>query len=103
MRKPPTEPAMLPMPVTEPTAVRGNISDTVVKRLADHPCCAPAATPSKPRAAHSDCRCPIVKTGTTRHAQKHMAARRAPAAENPSLRKGAGSQPPPMLPTADML
>ena len=32
--KPLTAPAMVPMPVTEPTALRGNISEAVVKRLA---------------------------------------------------------------------
>ena len=34
---PPTEPAIPPRPVTEPTAFLGNISEAVVKILADHP------------------------------------------------------------------
>src|SRR6267378_2895679 len=39
----PTDPAIPPIPTTAPTALRGNISDDVVNRLADHPWCAPAA------------------------------------------------------------
>ena len=40
---PPTDPAMLPMPVTEPTACRGNVSETSVNKFADQPWCAAAA------------------------------------------------------------
>src|ERR1700684_2167022 len=39
----PTDPAMPPIPTTAPTALRGNMSDDVVKRLADQPLWAPAA------------------------------------------------------------
>ena len=76
-RTPPTDPAMPPMPTTEPTALRGNISDAVVKRLADQPWCAAAARLSSPMAAHSDLTLLAVKMGTTRQAQKSMAASRA--------------------------
>src|SRR5271154_7534870 len=100
---PPTEPAIPPIPTTAPTALFGNISETVVKRLADQPWWAPAATLRRPIAAHSEVMLPRVKIGTTMHAQKSMAESRAPVADNPSLRNGVGSQPPPMLPIADML
>ena len=45
---------MPPIPTTEPTALRGNISDEVVKRLADQPWCAPAATLISAMAVHTD-------------------------------------------------
>ncbi len=53
---PPAAPAMPPMPMTEPTALRGNISDDVVKRLADQPWCAAVARLSRPMATHSELR-----------------------------------------------
>ena len=53
---PPAAPAMPPMPVTEPTALRGNISEAVVKRLADQPWCAAAARLSSAMATHSELR-----------------------------------------------
>jgi len=36
MSMPPTAPAVPPMPTTEPTAARGNMSEGSVIRLADH-------------------------------------------------------------------
>src|SRR5437764_14620754 len=45
-------PAQPPIPTTEPTAPGGNMSLTVVNRLADHHWCAPAATLPMPTATH---------------------------------------------------
>ena len=49
---PPTAPAMPPMPTTEPTARRGNMSEASVKMLADQPWCAAAARPTSSTATH---------------------------------------------------
>ena len=42
---PPTEPAMLPRPMTEATALLGKMSDAVVKRFADQAWCEAPASP----------------------------------------------------------
>src|ERR1019366_3357090 len=42
MITPPMPPAMVPMPMTEATVFFGNMSETVVKRFADHAWCAAA-------------------------------------------------------------
>ena len=42
---PPTDPAIPPMPTSDATARLGNMSETVVNRLADHAWCAAPATP----------------------------------------------------------
>src|SRR5256885_12811099 len=47
-----TMPAQPPRPTTDATACRGNMSLTVVNRLADHHWCAPAATATMLTAAH---------------------------------------------------
>ena len=49
-KMPPTEPAMLPMPTTELMALRGNISDAVVKILALQAWCAAIARAMSPTA-----------------------------------------------------
>src|SRR5258706_9898059 len=99
----PTDPAMPPIPTTDPTALRGNMSEEVVKRLADHPWWAPAARPINATAAHNDLTLATVKMGSTRQAQTNMAATRAWLAESPRRRKGVGNQPPPILPITEML
>ena len=45
----------------------------------------------------------IRKTGATRQANSSMVVSRALTAESPRRRKGAGSQPPPILPIVDAL
>src|SRR5438093_5531978 len=47
-----TIPANPPRPTTDAIAWRGNMSLTVVNRLADHHWCAPAATATTPTATH---------------------------------------------------
>ncbi|MCY1496874.1 hypothetical protein D9M68_308260 [compost metagenome] len=51
---PPSEPAIPPIPITEPTLVRGKLSVTVVNRLADQPWCAAAARLSRPTISHME-------------------------------------------------
>src|ERR1700693_1578761 len=99
----PTDPAMPPIPTTAPTALRGNISDDVVNRLADQPWCAPAAIPISAMAVHNDLTLAAVQMGTTRDAQTSMAESRAWLGESPRRWKGAGSQPPPILPITETL
>ena len=68
---------MPPIPTTAPTALRGNMSDDVVKRLADQPWCAPAATLISAMALHNDLTLAAVKMGRTSEAHTSMAASRA--------------------------
>ncbi|MNG41933.1 hypothetical protein D3C84_1314640 [compost metagenome] len=49
---PPTEPAVLPMPMTEATWERGKLSATVVKMFADQPWWAAAARLSSATMVH---------------------------------------------------
>src|SRR5487761_1341922 len=90
MTIPPAAPAVPPMPVTDATSLRGNISDTVVKRLADHPWCAAVARLKRPTQAHSLFRKATRKMGRTAHAQVSMADMRARVTDMPALRNGAG-------------
>src|SRR5829696_7693818 len=95
---PPTAPAIPPRPTTEPTAFRGNMSDAVVKRLADHPWCAAAATLIRATATHI-LLAPDAKTiGTTASAQMSIAIFRPALTVQPRLINVDDSQPPPMLP-----
>src|ERR1700678_2134267 len=41
----PVAPAIVPRPMTDATLLRGNMSETVVKRLADHAWCAEPTSP----------------------------------------------------------
>src|ERR1700691_4175905 len=100
---PPVEPAQVPMPTTDPTALLGNMSEVVVKRFADHPWWAAVARLSRPMATHSELNLPATKMGTTAQAQTSIAVSRAPAGVRPSLRTGTGSQPPQILPTEDVV
>ena len=76
-------PAIPPKPTTEPTACRGNMSDTSVKRFADQPWCAAAATPMSVTATQRSL-APDAKTiGTTASAQTSIAVLR-PALTRPA-------------------
>src|ERR1700693_6417886 len=98
MVEPVNAPAMPPMPTTEPTARRGNISDAVVNRFADHPWCAAAASPTRPTASQR-LLTPETKTiGVTIRAQINIAVLRARLIVHPRLIRLEESQPPPMLP-----
>src|SRR5689334_14355521 len=97
---PPTAPAMPPIPTTDPTALRGNMSDVVVKRLHDHPWCAAAARPISTTATQSFDVCAAKTIGTTASAQINIAALRPPLMVQPRLISDDESQPPPTLPTS---
>src|SRR5687768_16497449 len=97
---PPTAPAMPPIPTTDPTAYRGNISDVVVKRLHDQPWCAAAAMPISTTATHRFDVCAAKTIGTTARAQINIANLRAALIVQPRLIRDDESQPPPMLPTS---
>src|SRR5678815_3450208 len=95
---PPTAPAMPPMPTTDPTARRGNISDVVVKRLHDQPWCAAAARPINETATQRFDVCAANTIGTTASAQISIANFRPALIVHPRLISDDESQPPPMLP-----
>ncbi len=99
---PPTAPAMPPMPTTEPTAWRGNESDTSVKTLADQPWCAAAASPMSSTATQRLSICGTSSTGVTESAQMSIAVFRALLTVHPRLMNADDSQPPPTLPTSAM-
>src|SRR5262245_32950809 len=95
---PPTAPAMPPMPTTDPTARRGNISDVVVNRLHDQPWCAAAASPINKTAIQRFDVCAANTIGTTASAQIIIANLRPALMVQPRLISDDESQPPPMLP-----
>src|SRR6266851_7643340 len=102
MNIPPTAPAMPPSPVTEPTAVRGNMSPTSVNRLADQPWCAEAARATSSTDVHRLDDFEAKMIGTTAAAQMNMAVLRAALRLQPPLMTADESQPPPMLPMSAM-
>src|SRR6185503_12891767 len=95
---PPIAPAIPPMPTTDPTARRGNMSDVVVKRLHDQPWCAAAASPINTTATQRFDVCAANTIGTTASAQINIANFRPPLTVQPRLINDDESQPPPMLP-----
>src|SRR6266446_9833106 len=96
--EPVNAPAIPPIPTTEPTARRGNMSEASVKIFADHPWCAAAASPTSPTATHR-LLTPETKTiGVTSRAQINIAVLRARLIVHPRLIRLEESQPPPMLP-----
>src|SRR5687767_13605206 len=97
---PPIAPAIPPMPTTEPTAFRGNISDVSVKRFADQPWCAAAASDTKPTATQRLLARAANMIGTTDNAQMSMAVLRDAFTLQPRLISADEIQPPPMLPTS---
>src|SRR5882724_8996200 len=97
---PPIAPAMPPMPTTDPTALRGNISEVVVKRFADQPWCAAAASPTRSTAIQTLEAFAANTTGTTASAQINIAVLRARFIVAPRLIIEEESQPPATLPTS---
>src|SRR5205809_3439565 len=95
---PPTAPAVPPMPTTDPTAWRGNMSDVSVNTLADHPWCAAAARLISATAPHMLRTPEAVTIGTTATAQTSMAVFRAAFTLQPRWISDDESQPPPTLP-----
>src|ERR1041385_4189381 len=95
---PPIAPAMPPMPTTDPTAYRGNISEVVVNRLHDHPWCAAAATPTSTTATQRFEACAAKTIGITASAQINIASLRPSLMVQPHLISEDESQPPPILP-----
>ena len=100
MSMPPTAPAMPPMPTTEPTARRGNMSEAVVKMLADQPWWADVASPTRATATHRLEAREANTIGTTHSAQMSIAVLRPAFTLQPRLMSDEDSQPPPMLPTS---
>src|SRR5262245_63811497 len=97
---PPIAPAMPPMPTTEPTAWRGNMSDVVVKMFADQPWCAPAAIPTNDTAIQTFEAFAANTTGTTASAQINIAVLRARLTLTPRLIIEDDNQPPATLPAS---
>src|SRR6478672_3682244 len=95
---PPTAPAAPPRPTTEPTTCLGNVSETSVYRLADHPWWADAAKPTSATASHRSPAFEATAIGRTAMAQISMAVFRPALTDQPRLISADESQPPPMLP-----
>src|SRR6185503_11075975 len=95
---PPSAPAIPPRQTTEPTALRGNISEVVVNKLQDQPWCAAAANPTITAATQMFFTCDAKMIGVTAMAQISIAVLRARLMVQPRLIKVDDSQPPPMLP-----
>src|SRR5687768_8941132 len=100
MSIPPIAPNIPPIPTTEPTARRGNMSDTVVKRLALQPWCAAAARLISATADQTLVTCDAKMIGTTHAAQMSIAVLRAALTVHPRLISADDNHPPPMLPTS---
>src|SRR2546428_10470377 len=84
--QPPMPPANAPIPTTEPTAARGNMSLASVYTLADHAWCAAAATPTIRTAVHMLPASGAKAVGTIRRAVASIAVLRAPLTGQPRLR-----------------
>src|SRR5688572_19072852 len=97
---PPTAPAIPPIPTTEPTARRGNMSDVSVNKLADQPWWAAAANPTRNTATQRWDVYEAKTIGTTHTAQMIIAVLRARLGVHPIFSKRDEIQPPPMLPTS---
>src|SRR5690349_12925180 len=95
-------PAMPPKPTTEPTARRGNMSETSVKMLADQPWCAEAASDTSSTADHRPVTRGAKTIGVTARAQINIAVLRALLTDQPRLISEDDSQPPPMLPMSQI-
>src|ERR1043166_9005602 len=102
MNMPPTAPAMPPIPTTDPTALRGNMSEVSVNRLADQPWWAAAAKLIMSTAVHLPTPAAAKTTGTTHSAQINIAVLRALFDVQPFLIKCEDIQPPPTLPMSAM-
>src|SRR5438270_9301626 len=100
MHMPPTAPPNPPIPTTEATARRGNISEAVVKMLHDQPWWAAVASPMSATAGQSPLTRETNITGTTHRAQINIAVLRARFTVQPRLIKVEESHPPATLPTS---
>src|SRR5579863_255207 len=98
---PPSAPPTCPKLTTVPTYSAGNISEAVVKILADQPWCALVAMHNNATAVHIECSPPANAIGTTRQAHVSIAARRAAFNDIPRRTYPFGSQPPNTLPMVE--
>ncbi len=89
---------MPPMPMIEATACFGNMSETVVKRFADHAWCAAPASPMSSTAGQSPTLVTI-QIGSTQHAKINIPVLRARVTVQPRLVRKPVTQPPKMLNT----
>src|SRR5438093_10694449 len=91
-------PANAPIPTTDPTAARGNMSLASVYTLADQAWCAAAATLTIATAAHMLPASGANAVGTTKTAIASSAVFRARFTVQPCLIRALESQPPPTDP-----
>src|SRR5437879_13007144 len=93
-------PAQPPRPTTDATACRGNMSLTVVNRLADHHWCAPAATATMLTAAHRVPAAGANIVGTMASAATSSAVLRPRLTLQPRLMSAPDTHPPVIDPTS---
>src|SRR5437867_1281558 len=93
-------PANAPIPTTEPTAARGNMSLASVYTLADHAWCAAAATPTIRTAVHMLPASGAKAVGTIRSAMASIAVLRDRLTVQPRLIRAPESHHPPLEPTS---
>jgi len=93
-------PANAPIPTTDPTAARGNMSLASVYTLADQAWCAAAATLTIATAAHMLPASGANAVGTIKSAIASSAVFRARFTVQPCLIRALESQPPPTDPTS---
>src|SRR3954463_12286988 len=98
---PPTAPAVPPMPITEPTALRGNMSDGSVYRFADQAWCAAVARLMIATASHRLSTYCAKKIGVTATALISMVVLRAALIVQPRSIRREDSQPPRIEPRSD--
>ena len=97
------EPNMPPKPTTDATACLGNMSETIVNRLAAQPAWAAVASPMSSVASQTlEARAANI-TGTTHNAQTSIATLRLALTDQPRRSRCDDNQPPPMLPTQVMV
>src|SRR2546427_13193991 len=94
-------PANAPIPTTDPTAARGNMSLASVYTLADQAWCAAAATLTIATAAHMLPASGANAVGTIKSAIASIAVFLARFTVQPRLIKALDSHPPPIEPTSD--
>src|SRR5881628_2890323 len=93
-------PAKAPIPTTDPTAARGNMSLASVYTLADHAWCAAAATLTIATAAHRLPASGASAVGTIRSAIASIAVFLARFTVQPRLIRALDSHPPPTEPAS---
>src|SRR5205085_7304600 len=87
-------PVKPPIPTTEPTACRGNMSLASVKMFADHHWCAAAATPTIATAAHMLPTRGAIIVGTISDAAISIVVFRPAFTDQPRLISAPDSHPP---------